>query len=389
MFIMVREAAISVYLFVFKVIFSFFNLFPIKEKVSFVVSFGDNSEFVYEKMLDEKIDVPVVFICEERAYSRFSEYEQAQALVLNRMGGFIRSIYHLATSKYVLVDNYFGFLGAAKFRKEVKCIQLWHAAGALKKFGLEDQSILKRSAGARKRFVSVYRSFDKVVVGSEDMAAIFQKAFGLSEEQMLRTGVPRTDFFFDENRKKRSMENVRSLLPTNKKVILYAPTFRDDEIEHFQLHLDLTKMQQELSSEYVLLLKLHPAIKSAVQYERDFSGFVYDFSKKPFHINEILLVSDILITDYSSIPYEYAILERPMIFFAYDLEEYTKDRGLWGAYEEMVPGPVSRDTEGVINIIRHHLYDMDRVTAFSEEMNRYSKGDSSKALLKYMFQQKE
>src|SRR5699024_9379731 len=89
----------------------------------------------------------------------------------------IWSIYHLATSRIVFVDNYYGFLAATEFKPHVKCIQLWHAAGAMKQFGLKDLSIENRPKKAYKRFHKVYQRFDHVVVGSEHMANIFREGF--------------------------------------------------------------------------------------------------------------------------------------------------------------------------------------------------------------------
>ncbi len=93
------------------------------------------------------------------------------------------------------MDNYFGFLAAATFRKETICVQLWHAAGAVKKFGLKDPSIYYRTPRAQSRFQKVYDQQTHVVVGSEKMSEIFQQSFGIPAERILRTGIPRTGLF--------------------------------------------------------------------------------------------------------------------------------------------------------------------------------------------------
>lgn len=384
---MFREIFISLYLSMFRFIFFCLKLFPVKEKVSFVVSFGDNSQYVYDKMKTEGIKLPVIFICQGLTKNRVSVRDNDIALSFHPANilEFIHSIYHLATSKYIIVDNYFGFLAVCSFKKEVTCVQLWHAAGAIKKFGLADQSITERSGRAVKRFLSVYHKFNKVVVGSDEMSLIFQEAFGISENRIWKTGIPRTDFFFDKQRKSTSLKELTPLLPNNKKTILYAPTYRDNELEVFQLKLDLAKLQKELSQDYIIILKLHPAIRREVDYEKEYPGFIYDFSKKNFHVNEILLVTDYLITDYSSIPYEYALLNKPMIFFPYDLEEYTKERGLWDDYERIVPGPIVKNTSEIISIIQNQSFDLSRIQEFSAQVNKYSQGNSSYNLLVHLF----
>lgn len=221
---MVREVFITVYLSVFKLIFNFFNLFPLKEKVTFVVSFGDNSQYVYEEIREQKAPVEVVVLYKGSSDRYFRSKQGIKLIPLNLLNMF-KSIYHLATSKYIFIDNYFGFLAVTDFKQEVECIQLWHASGAIKKFGLEDLSIKKRSNRAKKRFLQVYKKFHKVVVGSDVMAKTFIKAFDLSNDNILRTGIPRTDFFYNEVLHKNILDNLNKEVPEikNKKRFFMLP----------------------------------------------------------------------------------------------------------------------------------------------------------------------
>src|SRR5699024_4173809 len=259
-----------------------------------------------------------------------------------------RSVYHLATSRMIFVDNYFGFLAMASFKSNVKCIQLWHAAGAIKQFGLKDPSNDGRSPRAIQRFQQVYDRFDHVVVGSEKMAAIFRESFGLGDDRMLRTGIPRTDFYFEEASEAIASRELEQTFPSigEKKVILYAPSFRDEDLDCAEIMLDVNRLYEEFAREYVLLLQLNPAIKG--KFLNQYPEFVIDVSDYP-DIHLLLVVTDVLVTDYSSIPFEFSLLDRPMVFFAYDLEEYEDARGFWEDYESLVPGPVVRDTESIVN----------------------------------------
>ncbi|WP_148630585.1 CDP-glycerol glycerophosphotransferase family protein [Bacillus sp. E214] len=389
---MVKDLVIQLYLLIFKIVFNIFNLFPIQNKVAFIVSFGDNTQYVYEEMRRKHIAFDVVFLCKGTSYKRFQQYEDATiALIENKNPiDFIQSIYHLATSRYVFVDNYYGFLAATDFRPGVECIQLWHASGAIKKFGLEDASVQNRSEKAVKRFKDVYKRFNKVVVGSDIMGTYFMNAFNLKGENILRTGIPRTDFFYNQAEKEsvfNQLTNENRLL-WDKKVILYAPTYRDNELDKFQLELDLKRLYDELHNDYVVMLRLHPAIKDIPDYSKIYPNFVLNYSKPKYDINELLVVADILITDYSSISYEFSLLKKPMIFFAYDLVEYTKDRGLWEQYEKMVPGPVVNNTEAIIDLIKENSFDMDMIEEYANKWNKYSKGHSSENLISYLFDEK-
>src|SRR4051794_30936414 len=144
---MARELAIFLFLLLFKCVFFLFNLLPLKEKTTFVVSFGDNSKYVFDEMRRQNIQVQVAVLCKENSMSLFKDYKDIDLVPFETSNIFrwLQSIYHLATSRYIMVDNYYGFLTAAPFKKGVQCIQLWHASGALKKFGLQDESVKDRS----------------------------------------------------------------------------------------------------------------------------------------------------------------------------------------------------------------------------------------------------
>jgi teichoic acid glycerol-phosphate primase len=208
------------------------------------------------------------------------------------------------------------------------------------------------------------------------MATIFRKSFKLPSESIIRTGVPRTDIFFDLRKKREVKASFKAQYPNirNRSAILYAPTFRDDKLENYRLHLDIEKLSQELSNDYVLLIKLHPAVSYSLNEE--YKDFVIDVSH--WHdTNALLLNTDLLITDYSSIPFEYALLEKPMIFFAYDLDDYRSSRGLIENYVEQMPGPVVNSTEDIIACINENQFPNGKIAQFSKTWNEYSKGHSS------------
>lgn len=385
---MVRELAISIYLTLFWIIFNLCKLCPQKKKTVGVASFGDNI-FYAVRAIRKLSDEEIVILKDASCRYKFDEsVSRVVPFTLRNPISYIISIYHLATATTVLVDTYHGFLAATKFRQGTTCIQLWHAAGAIKKFGLEDPSNRFRSKKAMERFRKVYNSFDYTVVGSEKMANVFRQSFGLTEDRILRTGVPRTDFFYHDEEKLRVYRRLKNKFPNiaGKKVILYAPTYRNDQLDQFRLELDIELFRQKLSEEYVLFIKLHPAVAGAVNIAAD-DPFVYDVSKR--RIQGLMLLADILITDYSSIPFEFSLLEKPMIFFAYDMEEYKKDSGLIENYLEEMPGPVVSTSEELVAVIEKGNFDMERVRQFKQEWNKYSKGSSSMQLARAILGQEE
>lgn len=381
---MIKEGAISLYLAVLRFIFKIFRLAPLQQKTVMLASFGDNIEYAaaeVKKQTSSKIIILKEPGCsrtfESTASDRILEFTPLKAV------SFLKGIYHLATARYVFVDNYHVVLAACNFRAPVKCTQVWHANGAVKYFGCRDKTIKNRPDSAHKRFGEVYSRFHHIAVSSNEMAYIFGEAFGADDSSILKTGVPRTDFFYNTKAVEEAAGETLMALPETKgkKILLYAPTFRDDEFDVKNIHLDIDTMKKQLSSDYHLLLKLHPAVK-LTGFKND--EFVTDVSGG-FDINSLLAAADILITDYSSIPFEFSILKKPMIFFPYDLKEYEKSRGLWFNYQSYMPGPIAFSTEEIINTVKNNNFDMQKIKAFNNQWNKYSDGHSAARLVEHIY----
>ncbi|MCM3610471.1 CDP-glycerol glycerophosphotransferase family protein [Planococcus sp. MERTA32b] len=380
---MKSELIISIYLFFFKIAFSLFNLLPLKNKTVFLSSFGDNAFFIANELASSSSH-RLVFVNQTRCKMDFSTIPTANKKIYTfeslNIVDTLFSIYHLATSKYVFVDNYAGVLSVIEFRKEVKCIQLWHAAGAIKQFGWRDPETDARSSRAKVRFQEVYDRFQYIPVGSRQMAEIFSEAFQVDMSHFLYTGVPQTDFYFDEELKAAGLKNVLDAYPSlkGKKVVLYAPTFRKDELQRMTLAFDIQLFLETLGEEYVLLVRLHPSVHAAAEVP-DHPRVILA-SDYP-HINELLLVSDILVSDYSSIPVEFSMLGKKMIFFTYDIEEYNRKQGIWQVNELFFPGPMVTSTADVLQHIVDPEIDVEKIGRFSAHWNTFSNGRSSKQLI--------
>lgn len=381
-----REFAVSIYLFFVKFIFNFFKKRPLEDKTVFVASFGGNVNATINA-LENSIDNHQIIILANENYTAYSMNKNNRIILSfnpSRLKDFVTSIYHLATASTIFVDNYYGFLAVTEFKPEVKCAQLWHAAGAIKQFGLEDLSNRERSNKALNRFHAVYNRFDYITVGSVRMMEIFEASFGVPKERFIKTGIPRTDFFFDQQKMREANDIIQRDFPLvkDKKVVLYAPTYRDDEFNATNLQMDLGAMYQNLKHDYILLLRLHPAVND--KFENKYPGFIFNVTTYP-NINDLLIGTDILITDYSSIPFEFSLLNRPMIFYAYDFEEYRDKRGVWDNYYTKVPGPVVETTEEIIEVIEDKTFLLERVQPFANEWNKYSNGNSSENLINFLY----
>ncbi|MBC6298291.1 CDP-glycerol glycerophosphotransferase family protein [Listeria sp. FSL L7-1517] len=376
----VKKIAVSIYMFFLSLFSIFCGLFGVKKRVLIIASFPENTTAILNEMDRQNENFETICFHTERV--QFDQGKFSFVIFLsNNLFNKWKLIYYLNTSKVILVDNYYPELAAVSFRTGVECIQLWHANGALKQFGWEDNSIANRSETDKKRFKAVYKRFLKVVIGSDEMGEIFKRSFLLSDSQLLKIGVPRTDIYFNEALQQQKRTEWRNNFQANdKKIILYAPTFRDNELAEAKLAMDFKAMETALANDYLLLLKLHPAVNVDAQSLN--SDFIVNVDKN-VALEELLAAVDILITDYSSIPFEYALFEKPIFFFCYDLEQYDNERGLLKNYQQVIPGPISKTTEELIQQIQTAKMD-DNLVAFSKIWNKYSDGHASERIVTYM-----
>ncbi len=299
----------------------------------------------------------------------------------------IALIKDMATARCIFMDEATHIFAKIKLRPETELVQLWHGCGAFKKFGY---SVSDGRFGASERAKTrypVHKNYTLVTVSSPKVIPHFEEAMNLKGSGIVRAeGVSRTDIFYDEYFIRASHEKLYSCLPEakNKKIILYAPTFRGN-VESAQApdKLDISKMRESLSDDYIMIIKHHPLVKDRPSVT---DTFAFDFTDK-MSIEELLCVSNLCISDYSSLIYEYSLFERPMIFFAYDLDEYFDERGFYYDYNELTPGPVLKTTEEIISYIKTLTdnFDKSKVKAFREKFMSSCDGHATERILQKIF----
>jgi teichoic acid ribitol-phosphate primase len=277
--------------------------------------------------------------------------------------------YRLATSRVILVDDYFLPIYVIRPRDGTTIIQVWHACGAFKQFGY---SVADKSFGADealRRRIRIHSNYDVCLVSSMAVAPAYAEAFDQPLERFRSDlGIPRTDVLFGEERIAATVATIRHryAIPTDKRVILYAPTFRGDSVGAARADglPDWRVLRDALGDDHVLLVRLHPFVREGLVIDRELDGFLTDVSDHP-DINELLHVADILVTDYSSVIFEFALLGRPMVFFAPDLDAYEGERGFYFDYRTGVPGPVVATESALATAIRDPAPDLARVAEFA------------------------
>lgn len=225
-------------------------------------------------------------------------------------------------------------------KKNTIYINTWHGAGT-KKIG--------NACNGRKDYN--FSAVDMMLVQSEFEREIFERDFLCKPQAIRKIGFPRNDelFHVTENQKKIFREQFN--IPGNKKVILYAPTWRDSKDGGLSyefippLHID--KWKKRLSDDYVMLFRMHTFTTKFEMHFDEFARNVSDYE----NLNHILAITDVLVTDYSTIIYDAAIANIPFICFGFDYDSYSKERGFYYDLNNEYPGGVLQTEDEVIERI--------------------------------------
>jgi CDP-glycerol glycerophosphotransferase (TagB/SpsB family) len=297
----------------------------------------------------------------------------------------------MATAKYIFINDALPTLHCAPLRDETVVTQTFHACGAFKKFGY---SAADKTFGDDRRGMEkypLYRNQTYVTVSSENVIWAYAEAMGVDPASgvIRATGVSRTDVFFDGAFTGAARARFEALFPqaAGKKVILYAPTFRGMIRDaRAPLMPDLGVLAGRLSDEYVIAVKQHFLVKNPPAVPAEFRDFAFDMTGA-MGIEELICVADICLSDYSSLIFEYSLFGRPMVFFAYDLDEYFDERGFYYDYHELTPGPVCRSAEEIADYIADvgRRFDREAVEAFREKFMGACDGGATGRILDMVF----
>ena len=291
------------------------------------------------------------------------------------------SFKNLSRSKYIFLNDNFFPLAFMDFKQDNTIVQLWHAPGASKKFGgtvdIESREILRK----------ISENTDYLIVTSKNIIDYYSEAFQMPKTKIKPLGLPRMDYYFESHDLDKLKEDFcqKYDISQDKKIILYAPTFRDEEkFNNVFNYLDLDEFNRELGDEYVLALRLHPKIKDFYKGDIYSEGKYIDVSNFESE-QELMLISDILMTDYSSIMIEYSALNKPTVFFTYDLDEYlSNERGFYYDFKTTVPGPIVHTSDELIDVIKNKKFDKSKISQFVKTQFDEIDGHSSERVVDYL-----
>ncbi|GGL45368.1 bifunctional glycosyltransferase/CDP-glycerol:glycerophosphate glycerophosphotransferase [Sporolactobacillus putidus] len=358
------------------------RLLPMKKKTVIFESYWGKNFECNPRALYEYID------------TNYPEYKTVWSLrdPLTHIEGHARKVrmhslkyyYYMGTAKYFV--NNVNFPDFYQKRKHAVELQTMHGT-PLKTLGLDVPGEI-RPGKHMEMYLAKNRRWDYLCVPSDYVKNIAERAFA-HKAKVIETGYPRNDKLFYDNHPEKILEiKARLGIPAGKKVIFYAPTWRVKN--HFKMEMNLSRLKQLFSDDYVLLVKFHHYVADAVHIDEEkTAGFVFNETSYD-DIRDLYLIADVLITDYSSVMFDYAILERPIILFTYDLDQYRDDlRGMYFDIIEKAPGPVCLTNDELI----HELQNIDRfketygskLEAFRSMFTSYDHGDASEKCFKIMF----
>lgn len=362
---------------IYGILYSMFRLMPVdRKRVYFIMTHDSSNEG----------NCGVMKSCIEKHRKNFDCRTLTRAQTNSKkpwsmLKFLIGSPWMLARSAYVFMDNAFLPLAYLKLRPQTKIVQLWHGTGTIKKFG---QHVNTGELGQLEKRAN--RSISLLPVSSDATRNLYAECFGIDRKNVKVLGLPRTDCFFDNTFAARARKRLEQDYPViaGKRFILYMPTFRDNTLNREKLPLDMELLRQ-LPMDICFGLRLHPVLQTGFATGDDFDSRIIDLSGYE-GVNTLLGAADILVTDYSSVIYEYGILDRPMIFFAYDLEQFEREgRGFYRSYRELVPGPVVHDTKELLGCIYTGLFEDEKRAGFIKEAYAFRDGRSAERIYEEVF----
>lgn len=306
----------------------------------------------------------------ERGMDKEYELNYSFRKVIGKKNGvfsWLRTLFYIAKSDYIFIDDYAPIFGYFKPIDKTKLIQVWHAGEGFKSVGYSRFG----KDGSPYPGESCHKTYDYVTVGSKKLIHVYEEVFGIEKEAFLPTGMARLDDFMDEAKITQFKADFYKQYPKlkDKKVILFAPTFRgtgQKEAYYDYDELDLKQIYDFCGDEYVFLAKVHPFITEKIQIPEAYAERIYDFADYP-NINDLYYITDVLITDYSSNYYEYALLKKPVLFFTYDREKYELIRGVHRSVKEHAPGKVCDSFEELMEALYQKDYEFEKIEKFVED----------------------
>lgn len=359
--------------FFFKAFYAFFKCFPSKNKVVFISRQSNeislDIELLASAIKEKHPDYKVVILC-----------RKIEGNIINKIGycfHMISQMYHLSTSKVAILDSYSILASVLNHKSSLLIIQMWHSVGTMKKFGY---SILNKPEGSSSKIAHImkmHHNYDFILCAGEGYRSHLAEGFGYPEESIEIFPLPRVAALKNHDFIETQRNNIFNTYPElkRKKNIIYAPTFRKNSHENQQFIEALSALKKAFtpySDKYNLIIKTHPLSEVTPDYN-EFTSF------------DMLSVADYLISDYSCIIYEGAILDIPLYFYTYDYDEYTKIRSIYMDYPNEIPNKMSSDPCEIFASIEADDYDFKKHKQFLRKYVNYEQENITESIVDFIW----
>ena len=365
-----KVVLINIVKFIVNAIYYIFKIFPAKKQILFM-SMQANSKSLDFELLSKEIEkndssIKQVFLC-KKMESSLSSKKQYISYIFNMIGYFFKAMYYLSTSKVCITESYIVPLSILKHKKMLKIIQIWHASGAVKKFGYQSLDTEEGKSSEIAKLMCMHKNYDYAIAPSKVTKKIFSEAFNMPEDKILMYGLPRLEYI--SNKKYDKSDGIYKDYPElkNKKIILYVPTFRKGKKANLSEILDY-KLDKE---KYKLIIRLHPL-------EIDCTPEEYKINSK-YTTYDLIKIADYIITDYSILSIEASILNKPIFLYLYDFDEYKKNRGVNIKLEEELKTFTTFKFCDIMRKIEKNDFNMEEIKKYR---NKYIEIDTENATLK-------
>ena len=338
-------------------------------KVIYLMSFPANDGQIIEKLAQRYANEFVLFFTEQAR--EYAEGLAIQGVNIRFYGEkqllFNNAISYLKQAQVILVDNYYPELSVLPKEAGKKVIQLWHAIGAIKKFGWEDAANYERSQMDQRRFQKVYDTFTDIVVGSEAMGQVFQNSYHVSSEVIRHWGIPKTDLL-----------KQQSMGAGSEKIILYAPTYRESATAMLQVIQAALEAFAAFPNRH-FQLKLHPTFNNKELKLPE------NVTLTALPLDQLFGKTDLFITDYSASVFEFMMnrTNGKIIFFIPDVEQYKQRPGIHETFIETAPGPIAGSTQALLQVLTEETFSLygDKYAQWNEQWNQYNDGKAGERVL--------
>ena len=342
--------------FILQLIYQCFKFFPVKDKIT-MISRQSNEPSIDFLMLKKRIvsennKVEVIFLCHTLdggvKASVWSKIKYGEHMLVQ--------MYHMATSKVVVLDTYCIVASLLHHRKGLKIVQMWHSMGTMKLFGYTAIGSQEGSSIKMAQYMHMHEKYDYFIAASPNYVSHLSKGFRCDPEKAFICPLPRYDLLKNKKYKENKREEIYKEYPflKGRKKILYCPTFRKDETS---MKKALDRLISSVPEQYELIVKLHPLSK--LQLDKAQVCVLDKFSTF-----EALFVADYVISDYSCVIYEAGVLKLPLCFYVFDLDQYTGKRGFAIPFENEVKGVISSDPKVIMKAIREEKFNMNEIESF-------------------------